>query len=327
MCLSLQNIGIAYRNIGDKKKLLHYYLKAHEISENLMDSSLYVNLYSSSKDNCTENIFNKEELFLTQSFTFKDSTPSDSLEDFSKLFKFEQRDIRSNKDLKTFNNLINNSHEDYKQSLAYLLESFKIRQRLYNDSCHLDIAESLDNIATTYNCLGEYQTAIEYYRNSLKIKKSLFDQKHPDIGTSYNNIAIVYSNMEDYKNSLKYFLKSFKLKNKLNNSQKNVELKKIINSVDLIYLNLDDNLKKQVSRFGSFKKLNKYFKNFIFENISMSSSFTDHKPDLYGKTNSEQQKYSEKITIKDLFKKIENTQNCLNNIDKKQIVNLPKKSI
>jgi tetratricopeptide (TPR) repeat protein len=316
LAISLQNIGVAYRNIGDQKNLLDYFINAYEISENLMNSNLYFDLNSS----LGEKSFEKEDVDLTKSYSFNHSTPFDSLEDCNKLIKKEFKEKNLKNELRNFKNL-NSSQKDYKLSLEYFIECYKIREKIYNCDCHLDIAESLDNIATSYNCLGEFQKALEYYRKSLKIKKNLFDQKHPDIGTSYISIAIVYSNLENYKNSMKYFLKSFKLKNRLKDNRNSSDLRQIFRNVNLIYRSLDDNQKALMSRLSSFKKLNKYFNNFNFINqTNFSVSSLDSIVDDQIDANKTLPKNNDSINLIKLFEKIEKSQNFLNDFNNNVVV-------
>ena len=309
LAMSLQNVGIAYRNMGDQKNILDYFIKAYEVNE------VYANL------NSTDFTFNNSEFFADSASLF------DSLDNLCEK-QNAKREISSGDEESRLKNVsnINSSFDDYKLSLEYFLVSYKIRENLYDGCCHLELGESLDNIATTYNCLGEFKTALKYYQSALKIKKKLFVENHPDIANSYSNIAIAMSNMGEYKKSFKYFLKSFKIRNKLNvNEKKQTELKLIMRNVFLIYQNLDDTQKHLVGRLKSYKKLRKYFQKFSSQNsletTSSSESSSEGEIDLEYDTMIDNQ-IKNKSNLTKLLDTIQKSQNCLNDIKQEFIKNV-----
>ena len=107
--------------------------------------------------------------------------------------------------------------------------------------------------------MGQFKVAQEYFRKSLQVKKSLFDEKHPDIAASYSYLAISCSNMGDYVSCMRFFLKSYRINKRLYH-EKHPELKKICRNITLIYQSLDDNQKSLVGNLKSYKKLKKLFK-------------------------------------------------------------------
>ncbi len=70
---------------------------------------------------------------------------------------------------------------------------------------HPDIATSYNNIGLIYKYKGEYETALDYYNKSLKIRIESLPPNHPDIATSYDNIGSIYDNKGEYNLAIKYY--------------------------------------------------------------------------------------------------------------------------
>jgi serine phosphatase RsbU (regulator of sigma subunit)/tetratricopeptide (TPR) repeat protein len=75
------------------------------------------------------------------------------------------------------------------------------------------IAMCLNNIGTAYHLKGDYAKTIEYYNNSLKIREEINDKK--GISDCLNNIGIVYSDQGNYSKALEYYFKALPIKNAL----------------------------------------------------------------------------------------------------------------
>lgn len=67
-------------------------------------------------------------------------------------------------------------------------------------------AAALNNIAGIYRQKGDYDKALEYYRQALDLIK---DDKEK--ATAYNNIASVYLDKGDYSKAIEYFQKAIEL--------------------------------------------------------------------------------------------------------------------
>lgn len=66
-------------------------------------------------------------------------------------------------------------------------------------------AISLNNIGLTYDVMGKDSLALDYYRKSLDVSKSISDGKNPDIATSLNNIGYVHYYRGDFDQAIKYY--------------------------------------------------------------------------------------------------------------------------
>ena len=66
-----------------------------------------------------------------------------------------------------------------------------------------------------YLRIGDYNRALEYYNNALKIREKVLGTEHPSTATSYNNIGLCYDNLGDYDKALEYYNKALKISEKV----------------------------------------------------------------------------------------------------------------
>lgn len=66
----------------------------------------------------------------------------------------------------------------------------------------LDIAKTLNNIASVFNHRGQYDSAYHYYLQSARLFESLHDDRYLNI--IYQNIGIILDNLKQYDKSLMY---------------------------------------------------------------------------------------------------------------------------
>ena len=60
----------------------------------------------------------------------------------------------------------------------------------------------LDNLANSYSCLGDYNTALEIRNAVYNERKEILGEKHPDTLSSLNNLAISYFDLGNYNKAL-----------------------------------------------------------------------------------------------------------------------------
>ena len=49
-----------------------------------------------------------------------------------------------------------------------------------------------DNLAITYQNLGQFQKAEQLLKNALAVREKILGEKHPSISFSFNNLAVLY---------------------------------------------------------------------------------------------------------------------------------------
>lgn len=64
---------------------------------------------------------------------------------------------------------------------------------------------SLNNIGLTYDAMGKDSLALDYYRKSLDVSKSISDGRNPDVATSLNNIGYVHYYRGDFEHAIKCY--------------------------------------------------------------------------------------------------------------------------
>lgn len=66
-----------------------------------------------------------------------------------------------------------------------------------------------------YYNLGDFNSALKYYNESLRIQVNIFIEGHPDIVKSLNNVCLSYYGLGDFENALRFYNQSIKMQKKL----------------------------------------------------------------------------------------------------------------
>ena len=131
------------------------------------------------------------------------------------------------------------------------MEYFHNSLRLFNQLGDKEnTANTLDNIAHIYWFKSEYSLALDHYNKAFEINLELND-KHP-LGRSYNNLGSVYYRLCNYDLALENFLNALHIKNELND--KNIT--STLNNLGNIYLRLL-NFKKALSNYKEALRIKK----------------------------------------------------------------------
>jgi tetratricopeptide (TPR) repeat protein len=80
-----------------------------------------------------------------------------------------------------------------------------------------EIASILNQIGISYSNQGEYDMAVDYYSQSLKIKKELGDKT--GISTCLLNLGNVYKNKGDFAKAIEYYSQSLKIKEQVGDNK------------------------------------------------------------------------------------------------------------
>ncbi|MEH2407599.1 tetratricopeptide repeat protein [Nostoc sp.] len=76
---------------------------------------------------------------------------------------------------------------------------------------HLNVAQSLNNLAELYRLQGRYSEAEPLYLQALELRQCLLGESHPDIAESLNNLAILYYSQGKYSEAEPLFLQALEL--------------------------------------------------------------------------------------------------------------------
>jgi CHAT domain-containing protein/tetratricopeptide (TPR) repeat protein len=79
----------------------------------------------------------------------------------------------------------------YADGISVAERALALAERLYGRD-HIDVAHSLNNLATLYDVQGRHAEAEAAYRRALTISEKALGPDHPDLGTALNNLAVLY---------------------------------------------------------------------------------------------------------------------------------------
>ena len=120
---------------------------------------------------------------------------------------------------------------------------------------HPDTLTSLNNLASSYSSLGDYNKACELQNAVYNASKEILGEKHPDTLTSLNNLANSYSDLGDYN-------KAYKLQNVAYNTCKEILGEKHPNTLLVLSNLLVSQIRQDETDNQSIKKhMTAYFEN------------------------------------------------------------------
>lgn len=123
----------------------------------------------------------------------------------------------------------------------YLLKRIEIGEKILGRD-HAEQMVCLNNLASFYFDIGNYQKALEITFDVLELKKKILGEKHPDYLNELNNLTVIYSSIGDY-------LKAIEINEWLTEQQKT-----ILGENHPNYINSLNNLAQLYSNLGDFSK-------------------------------------------------------------------------
>jgi tetratricopeptide (TPR) repeat protein len=79
----------------------------------------------------------------------------------------------------------------------------------------LDLATSLNNLASLYESQGKYSEAELLYLDALETGKRLFTSDHPNVATILNNLAFLYKNQGKYSEAEPLYVDALEMRSRL----------------------------------------------------------------------------------------------------------------
>lgn len=115
-------------------------------------------------------------------------------------------------DIHTYKGILTHNLGDAKAAKPYYENALKMRQKLYPDQDHPDVARSLSNMGSVLESLGNAKAAKPYDENALKMRQRLYpDQDHLDVAQSLNNLGFLYKNFKQYIKAKEYLNKALNI--------------------------------------------------------------------------------------------------------------------
>ncbi|MEL7039273.1 MAG: tetratricopeptide repeat protein, partial [Cyanobacteria bacterium J06592_8] len=185
---SLGNLGIAYRRLGQYEKAIEYYQQSLAIFQEIGDRKGV----ASSLNNLGNAYF--------------------SLGQYQKAIEYHQQSLAIDREIgdrkgvaSSLNNLGNayDSLGQYQEAIEYHQQSLAIEREIGDRN---GVASSLGNLGNAYLSLGQYQKAIEYHQQQLTIAREIGDRN--GVASSLNNLGNAYRRLGQYQEAIEYYQQS-----------------------------------------------------------------------------------------------------------------------
>ena len=111
---------------------------------------------------------------------------------------------------------------------------------------HLLTASIYNDISTTFYFLSKYETAMEFCKKSLAIRKKELGDEHPNIANTYINIGNIYSDIGNNSKALEYYQKALNI------------MEDVLGGMHLDTAHLYNNIGIVYSRIGDYTNAIKY---------------------------------------------------------------------
>ena len=197
---SLNNIGIAYWQLGSYETAMQYLRKA---------------LLANRK---TQNEHERARSYDHIGLIYDDQgNDSLALSYFVKALKVRESKGEQRELARSFNVLSRFywGQENYKEALSYVQKRFSIEEALNNKP---GMAACYSNMGALIGTIGNSDQAIAYFNESLEINRAIAHKK--GIAGSCNNLALIYHDLGQYGKSMEYFEEALQLLKELNYRKK-----------------------------------------------------------------------------------------------------------
>ena len=209
---SLNNIAVAYHNLGNYEMSLRFFAKSHDSLSKASDCSLDL-------ADCLNNLgqlhhdlgdYSKSLDFSVRAYEMKESLFDVGLVQHAKMFA------------KSLNNIAVSyrSLGEYKLSIKYFLKSFEMLLSYFGKYAEMsdsfDLADSLSNLGKLYYDLGDYNKSLDYSVKAYEMKQTFFDLNSPgladSLADSVDAIATSYNSLGAYDFALDYYQRSLDIR-------------------------------------------------------------------------------------------------------------------
>lgn len=95
------------------------------------------------------------------------------------------------------------------EAMKWQQKAMTLRETLYSNVAHPDLANSYNNLSLIYLDMGTAQEALEWQMKAMSMRETLFrDSAHPFLAGSYNNLSIIYSQLGKLSEALVWQMKA-----------------------------------------------------------------------------------------------------------------------
>ena len=239
---TLNNLGLAWSDLGEKKKAIEYYEKALEMKKAFLGeshpsvASTLHNLglaWSDLGEKKKAIEYYEKALEMTKAF-LGESHPSvadtliglgavwSDLGEKKKAIEYYKKALEMTKAFlgeshpsvaDTLNNLGNAWSDlgEKKKAIEYYEKALEMTKAFLGES-HPSVADTLIGLGLAWSDLGEKKKAIEYYEKALEMKKSFLGDSHPSVALTLNNLGLAWSGLGEKKKAIEYYEKALEMK-------------------------------------------------------------------------------------------------------------------
>ncbi|MDM8517740.1 adenylate/guanylate cyclase domain-containing protein [Desulfobacterales bacterium HSG16] len=181
---ALNNIGVAFKNMGDYEQAMDYYLNALKIRETLSDRKEIAN-----------SLHNVGVLY-------------DYLLNYEKALEYYHQALTIREEIgdkkgiaSSYNNIgiIHHFSEEYQKALDYYHRALNLRKQIEDKK---GVGSSMNNSGAAYRALGNHKEALSYFLKAINIFKELNDTY--EVANISNNIGELYLELEQYPKAEEY---------------------------------------------------------------------------------------------------------------------------
>ena len=199
LIVTLNNLAIAYQNMGDPRKSLEYLTEIRGLLKDMGDRA-------------------KEASFLNNICVIHEN-----IGEYTKALEFcnqalsIRRELNDERGMATVLNSLGNTYGNtgqYQRALDLYTQSQELYAKFGNDGGQ---AVEFNNLGWLYASLGDYEKAIEFYNKALEIFRKQGNQFRQ--GNTLSNIAVNYADLGDFKKALEINLEALKLRIAASNAE------------------------------------------------------------------------------------------------------------
>jgi tetratricopeptide (TPR) repeat protein len=131
--------------------------------------------------------------------------------------------------------------------ISHAVDLFKKAEELIKSHGNtIDKASILNNLGITFEVIGDYEKALDYYNKSLELKMARgHDENDIKMGSTYVNLGNLYFQMNELGNARYYFEKAFNIYNLPENNNEKLTRGAIISCYYLFIIAIKENSKDE----------------------------------------------------------------------------------
>ena len=138
--------------------------------------------------------------------------------------------------LYNYKEFFENSLGDAQSARPYCEQALEMRQRLYPEQDHSDVALSLNNMGTVLKPLEDAKSARPYHEQALEMYQRLYpEQDHPDVAMSLDNMGSVLDSLENAQSGRSYYEQALEMYQRLYPEQDHPDVALSLSNTGLSY--------------------------------------------------------------------------------------------